>query len=158
MHSMDSFRVDQRSPSCWRFITRLASLWIRACRRTLCIWISQRLSTMPPTKGCFWNSLSTESAGTSAVVRELSVWTRSAVLGPRIHFKSFSSSIGVPQSSILCPLLFLVYVNDLPPVIQNLIAFFVDDSKCSSVIESLQDCDWLQKDLDSCMAGAIIGT
>ena len=63
MHSMVSFRVDQRSPSCWRFITRLASLWIRACRRTLCIWISQRLSTMSPTKGCFWNSPGTESAG-----------------------------------------------------------------------------------------------
>ena len=50
-------------------------------------------------------------------------------------------------SSVLC--CFLVYVNDLPPVIQNRIALFADDSKCSSVIESLQDCESLQKDLDS---------
>ena len=40
-------------------------------------------------------------------------------------------------------------MNDLPPVIQNRIALFADDSKCSSVIESLQDCESLQKDLDS---------
>ena len=37
----------------------------------------------------------------------------------------------------------------LPPVIQNRIALFADDSKCSSVIESLQDCESLQKELDS---------
>ena len=46
---------------------------------------------------------------------------------------------GVPQGGILGPLQFLVDVNDLPPVIQNRISLFVDDSKCSSVIESLQD-------------------
>ena len=56
---------------------------------------------------------------------------------------------GVPQSSILGPLLLLVYVNDLPLVIQNRIAVFADNVKCSCVIESLQDCESLQKDLDS---------
>ena len=56
---------------------------------------------------------------------------------------------GVPQGTILGPLLFLDYVNDLPPVIQNRIALSADDSKCSSVIKSLQDCGLLQKDLDN---------
>ena len=37
----------------------------------------------------------------------------------------------------------------LLPVIQNCIALFADDSKCSSVIESLHDYESLQKDLDS---------
>ena len=40
-------------------------------------------------------------------------------------------------------------MNDLPLVIQNRIALFADDSKCFSAIESLQDCESLQKDLDS---------
>ena len=50
-------------------------------------------------------------------------------------------------SLVLC--CFLVYVIYLPLVIENRIALFADDSKCSSVIESLQDCESLQKDLDS---------
>ena len=84
----------------------------------------------------------------SAVVRELSWWTRSAVLGPRFHFKSFSSSIRSPSGQYPRSSSFL----SLPPVIQNRIALFADDSKChfgSSVNESLQDCESFQKDLDS---------
>ena len=34
-------------------------------------------------------------------------------------------------------------------ITQNCIALFAEDSKCSSIIESLQDCESLQKNLDS---------
>ena len=35
----------------------------KGLQRTLCIWISQRLLTVSLTKGCFWHSPCTESAG-----------------------------------------------------------------------------------------------
>ena len=46
-------------------------------------------------------------------------------------WSTVSLASGVPQGSILGPLLFLVYVNDFPPVIQNRIALFTGDSECS---------------------------
>jgi hypothetical protein len=56
---------------------------------------------------------------------------------------------GVPQGSVLGPLLFLLYVNELPEWIKNNIRMFADDTKIWKTIESKQDCESLQKDLDT---------
>ena len=58
---------------------------------------------------------------------------------------------GVPQGSILGPLLFLVYVNDLPSYInsQSTIALFADDSKLYKSIDLPDSTLHLQNNLDN---------
>ena len=55
---------------------------------------------------------------------------------------------GVPQSTVLGPLLFLLHINDLS-VITSQIRLFADDCLIYRPIRSSADCEALQRDLDS---------
>ena len=55
---------------------------------------------------------------------------------------------GVPQGSVLGPLLFLIYINDLDEGIKSLILKFADDTKIFRKIVSDEDSRQLQNDLD----------
>ena len=56
---------------------------------------------------------------------------------------------GIPQGSVLGPLLFLIYVNDIPASLQSKCLFFADDCKIFSPILNQDSVDRLQNDLDT---------
>ena len=56
---------------------------------------------------------------------------------------------GVPQGSVLGPLLFIAYISDLPSIITSSSKIFADDTKLYRKIESINDSEQLQQDLDS---------
>ena len=56
---------------------------------------------------------------------------------------------GVPQGSVLGPVLFLVFINDLPDNIRSSVRLFADDCVLYRNIYTPSDCTILQDDLDS---------
>jgi len=56
---------------------------------------------------------------------------------------------GVPQGTVLSPILFLFHINDLPDAVKSSVRFFADDCLLYHEINSQNDHNKLQKDLEN---------
>ena len=75
-----------------------------------------------------------------------------------VHINSALSSFktcisGVPQGSVLSPIIFILYINDLPDCIKHSQIFlYADDAKLLKSITCRLDCILLEQDLDAVVA------
>ena len=58
---------------------------------------------------------------------------------------------GIPQWSVHGPILFTIYINDLPDIVQNVAKLFADDTKLYATVINTNDERKLQGDIDRLM-------
>ena len=86
--------------------------------------------------------------GKTKIRLHLADWKQQVIVkGSKYSWSVVLSSI--PQGSVLGPLLYIIYVKDLPLHVDNHICLFADDSKLYTGIANLNDHYYLQSELDN---------
>ena len=66
-----------------------------------------------------------------------------------VSSSSITVTSGVPQGTVLGPLLFILYLNDLPEGVSSQVRLLADDCILYREINTLNDCQDLQKDINT---------
>ena len=72
---------------------------------------------------------------------------RVTINGSKSDWRNVTS--GIPQSSVLGPVLYLVFINDFSDVIEVLLKLFAEDAKVYNIISSLNDVQPLQRSVNN---------
>jgi hypothetical protein len=93
------------------------------------------------------------------IVDQALAWINAFLTGrrQRVILNGFASSwkdviSGVPQGTILGPILFLFFINTLPDTVSSIIKLFADDCKVYSKIKTRENCNSLQRDVNKLAA------
>ena len=66
--------------------------------------------------------------------------------GERSSWKNVKS--GIPQGSVLGPILFVIFINDMPEVVDSMCQLFADDAKVFRSMDTKEEICCLQMDID----------